>query len=287
LNREGGERDRIFKMSGSGNDFVCIDNRTGQVEAHLREMTVVEFVRALCTPHVSLGADGVILIEPSSTVDFSWRFFNADGSEAEMCGNGGRCAARFAYLKGIAAAEMSFETRAGVIDAYVRGDHVKIRLPLPHGWQWSLAIPLDDRIVTGHFANTGVPHVVVFTDDVAACDVVNLGRAIRYHELFSPAGTNVDFVTMVDAHHLRVRTYERGVENETLACGTGAVASALISSVIRGTSSPVEVTVASGETLRVYFSPHGESFDPVYLEGFAHVICEGALWEEAYRRQTR
>ncbi len=274
-------------MSGSGNDFICIDNRTQIVEAHLGDMRIEEFVRAACTPRLSLGADGVILIEPSSVVDFSWRFFNADGSEAEMCGNGGRCAARFAYLNGIAGEEMSFETRAGIIDAHVRGNHVKIRLPDPHDLRLSFTIPLEGRSITGHFLNTGVPHVVIFCDELETCDVVKWGRRIRHHEMFSPAGTNVDFVTVLDPHHLRIRTYERGVENETLACGTGTVAAALISSKVKHTVSPLEVRVASGETLRVYFYDAGDNFEHVYLEGSAHVICEGSLWDEAYRRGAR
>lgn len=272
----------FFKMSGSGNDFILVDNREGEVQRNLKGFPLIEFVKAVCKPRVSLGADGVILIEKSQKVDFSWRFFNADGSEAEMCGNGGRCAARFAFIKGIAGAEMSFETKAGIIDASVRDGQVKIRLPDPMDMKLSFSIPLAENRFQGHFINTGVPHTVIYFDDLASCDVGGWGRAIRYHEMFSPAGTNVDFVRIVDSHHLEIRTYERGVEGETLACGTGSVAAALLSGAMGKVLSPVEVKVASGEVLRVYFERKDDRFEQVYLEGAARVICAGELWEEAY-----
>ncbi|MCX7981480.1 MAG: diaminopimelate epimerase [Syntrophales bacterium] len=272
----------FFKMSGSGNDFILIDNRDGMVERNLAGRSLVEFVKAVCAPHVSLGADGVILIETSDRADFSWRFFNSDGSEAEMCGNGGRCAARFAFLKGIAKAEMTFETKAGIIDAEVRDSQVKIRLPDPSGMRLSVTIPLGKDYFQGHFINTGVPHTVIFSEDLSCCDVKGWGREIRHHELFSPAGTNVDFVKIVDDHHLEIRTYERGVEGETLACGTGSVAAALLSGAMGKTCSPVEVKVASGEVLKVFFELADDRFQSVYLEGMARVICAGELWEEAY-----
>ncbi|HOJ51129.1 MAG TPA: diaminopimelate epimerase [Syntrophales bacterium] len=272
----------FFKMSGSGNDFILIDNREQILEKHLTGISLVDFVRAVCRPHISLGADGVILIEGSKQADFSWRFFNSDGSEAEMCGNGGRCAARFAFIKGIARAQMSFETLAGIIDAYVHEAWVKIRMPDPADMRLSMSIPLGEKVLVGHFINTGVPHTVIFFEDLASCDVKGWGQAVRYHELFSPAGTNVNFVKIVDSHHLMIRTYERGVEGETLACGTGSVAAALLSGAVGKTSSPVEVKVASGEVLRVYFEKKGDEFAPVYLEGATRVICTGHLWEEAY-----
>ena len=282
--KESGNMLEFFKMTGSGNDFICIDNRDGKVEKHLKGMPVVDFVRAVCTPHLSLGADGVILLEPSQKVDFSWRFFNADGSEAEMCGNGGRCAARFAFIRGIAGREMSFETRAGIIDARVDGTWVKIRLPEPTGLNLSLPIPVEERTMTGHFINTGVPHTVIFCEELLSCDVLRLGRLIRFHELFAPTGTNVDFVRVEDKNRLKIRTYERGVEGETLACGTGSVAAALLSAALGMTRPPVEVGVASGEMLKVYFDCEGHKFKNVYLEGKAHVVCQGELWEEAYRK---
>jgi diaminopimelate epimerase len=268
----------FHKMSGSGNDFILIDNRTGS----LAVADVVDFVKRACERKVSVGADGLILIESSERADFRWRFFNADGSEVDMCGNGGRCAARFALLNGIAGENMSFETGAGIIDAEVRGDIVKLRLTEPH------SLVVDDRIeVSGqglpvHSVNTGVPHVVHFVDDLEGFDVFNTGRAIRYHEHYRPAGTNANFATVVDRHAILVRTYERGVEDETLACGTGSVASALIAAAKGLVESPVDVRVRSGETLRIYFEPTAGGFTKVYLEGKAKVVYQGELWDEGW-----
>ena len=267
------------KMSGSGNDFILIDNR----DASLAVGDLVSFVKRVCERKVSVGADGLIVIESSDRADFKWRFFNADGSEVEMCGNGGRCAARFALLNGIAGENMRFETVAGIIDAEVRGDIVKIRLTEPH------TLVMDDRIeVAGqplsvHSVNTGVPHVVNFVeDDLEGFDVFNTGRAIRYHEHYRPTGTNANFAAVVDNHTLRVRTYERGVEGETLACGTGSVASALIAAQKGFVESPVDVRVQSGETLRIHFERTAEGFTKVYLEGKATVVYQGRLWDEAW-----
>jgi diaminopimelate epimerase len=267
-----------FKMSGSGNDFILIDN----MDRGLALESPGKFARALCRRKVSVGADGLILIEPSETVAFRWRFFNADGSEAEMCGNGGRCAARFAVLKKIAGEELSFETQAGIIDATVRGDTVKLRLTEPRDLRVNQAIMLEDRSFEISSINTGVPHAVHIFNNLEHLDVFHLGRMIRYHESFQPAGTNANFVEVIDKHTIRVRTYERGVEDETLSCGTGAVASVLISSWKGLVDSPVNVRVRSGEVLRVYFRKKDGGFQDIYLEGKVKVIYQGLLWDEAY-----
>ncbi len=270
----------FFKMSGSGNDFILIDNRDGS----LAVPDVVEFVKAVCQRKVSVGADGLIIIEKSPRADFRWRFFNADGSEVDMCGNGGRCAARFAFLKGIAGKTMSFETGAGLIDAEVRDAVVKLRLTEPHTLKPEQRIVVEGESLVVGSINTGVPHVVHYVADLEGCDVFRMGRAIRYHEAYQPAGTNANFVTVIDRHTIAVRTYERGVEDETLACGTGSVASVLISAARGLVDSPVDVRVRSGEILKVHFAAAGERFTDVYLEGRVRVIYEGRLWEEAYRR---
>jgi diaminopimelate epimerase len=273
----------FFKMSGSGNDFILIDNRDQLVEAAIGSQSVVDFVKAVCEAKVSLGADGLIMIQRSGKADFAWRFFNADGSEVEMCGNGGRCAARFAFIKGIAGAQMSFETLAGIIDAEVKNDIVKLRLTDPFDLKTEEELLIDGQRHVVDSINTGVPHVVYFVEDVASFDVFDVGRKTRYHDHYQPRGTNANFVEPVDRHTLKVRTYERGVEDETLACGTGSVASALVASWKGLVDGPVDIRVKSGETLRIYFerTPHG--FEKVYLEGKAKVVCEGSLWEEAYR----
>lgn len=275
----------FFKMSGTGNDFIVIDNREHIVEKTIGSMPVVEFVQAVCQPKVSLGADGLILIQKSERADFAWRFFNADGSEVEMCGNGGRCAARFASFSGIAGDRMVFETVAGPIDAEVHGDTVKLRLTDPFDLRIDDALILDGRNCTVDSINTGVPHVVCFVDDVASYDVVGTGRKIRYHEHYAPRGTNANFVEIAgDRRRIKVRTYERGVEDETLACGTGSVASALITAWKGHVDTPVDVEVRSGETLKIHFDKTNLGFEKVYLEGNAKVVCQGSLWDEAYRK---
>ncbi|MDZ4163658.1 MAG: diaminopimelate epimerase [Smithellaceae bacterium] len=269
----------FYKMSGSGNDFIIIDHR----DRRLDDLDIVALVKKICRRAVSVGADGLILIEESTQADFQWRFFNADGSEVEMCGNGGRCAARFAYLKGIAGENMSFVTRAGIIDATVNGSRVKIRLTDPKNLALNLKTELLGESYLLHSINTGVPHVVSYHEDLEHTDVFRLGREIRYHAAWQPAGTNANFVKVLGRHRLQVRTYERGVEDETLACGTGDVASALISASLELVESPVEVIVRSGESLNIYFERNREDFHKVYLEGSAQVVYEGRLWDEAYK----
>jgi diaminopimelate epimerase len=269
----------FYKMSGSGNDFILIDNRDGSLDVG----DVVSFVKKVCERKISVGADGLILIERSNKADFRWRFFNADGSEVEMCGNGGRCAARFAFLKGIAGERVSFETLAGIIDADVRGDVVKLRLTDPGALVMDDQIRIKNETLFVHSINTGVPHVVHFVRDPDDFDVFGTGRAIRTHEHYHPAGTNANFAAVEDQHTLRIRTYERGVEDETLACGTGAVASALIAACKGFVLSPVEVRVKSGERLTIYFERTKDGFTNVYLEGNVRVVYQGSLWEEAWK----
>ena len=268
----------FYKMSGSGNDFILIDNRHDELQVG----DLIDFVRTLCARQGSVGADGLILIEQSTRADFRWRFFNADGSEVEMCGNGGRCAARFAFLKGIAPARMSFETVAGIIDAIVSGETVKLRLTDPRHLELHYELRTETGPLTVSSINTGVPHVVHFVDDLEKFDVFGTGRLIRYHEHYQPAGTNANFVRVLDGHTIQVRTYERGVEAETLACGTGSVAAALVSAQKGLVASPVQVLVRSGERLKIYFEETAAGYGSVYLEGGAKVVYQGLLWEEAY-----
>jgi diaminopimelate epimerase len=266
----------FYKMQGSGNDFILIDNRRGI----LKGIKLKNLATAVCDRHFSVGADGLIVIVPSKKADFKWRFYNANGSEAEMCGNGSRCAARFAYLKKTAKKNMAFETLAGTIHAEIKKNTVKVQLTGADGLQNNVVVPLEDGARTGHFINTGVPHFVYLSRDLDAEDVESVGRRTRYHEIFKPAGTNVNFIQMRGPHKLRIRTYERGVEGETLACGTGAVAGALIAGSLGLVSSPVEVLTRGGERLTVSFERGSEGFNGIYLEGKAQVICEGNLYLE-------
>jgi diaminopimelate epimerase len=264
----------FYKMHGGGNDFVLIDHR----ERFIPEAEQPEFARRVCHRQLGAGADGLILIEASPTADFRWRFYNADGSEPEMCGNGGRCAARFAVLNGIAPAILTFDTLAGAIKAEVKGRLVKLLMAGIGDFILGQNIPLDDTSLLGHFLKVGVPHVAVPVADLEAAPVGGWGRAVRFHPMFAPAGTNVNFIRVEGPQTLRIRTYERGVEDETLACGTGAVASALIAARLGQVVSPVTVHTRGGEALTVYFTPQGEAFTEVFLEGDALVAYQGELW---------
>jgi len=264
----------FYKMQGSGNDFILIDDRKGI----LKGKSLKDLARTVCDRHYSVGADGLIVIMPSRKADFKWRFFNDDGSEAEMCGNGSRCAARFAFLKKIAKKTMAFETRAGIIRAEVKPATVKVQLTPASSVRQNISIPFEGGARPGHFINTGVPHVVYLSGELATEDVDGIGRRTRYHDLFKPAGTNVNFIQVQGKHKLSIRTYERGVEGETLACGTGSVAAALVAASLRMVASPVQVTTRSKEKLTVSFDGDAEGFGVIYLEGEAKVICEGTLF---------
>lgn len=267
----------FWKMSGAGNDFIIIDHRQPLIPTEL----MAEFARRVCRRKFSVGADGLFLIEPSAKADFKWRFFNADGSEAEMCGNGARCVARFAYMHGIAAARMQFETLAGIIHAAVSDTQVTIGMTSPHSFRFDRQVEVAGQLLMVHSVDTGVPHAVIFVDEIEATDVVGLGRQLRHHPVFAPAGTNVNFVGQT-AEGLRIRTYERGVEDETMACGTGVVAGALIAAAKKMADSPVALVTAGGIALTVQFAgSKGDTVDQVLLKGPAHLIYQGELSAEA------
>ena len=267
----------FMKMSGSGNDFILIDHRRPVFSRDQMQ----ELAQKVCRRRISVGADGLIFIEPSERADFKWQFFNADGSEAEMCGNGGRCAARFAYLKGITGPSLTFETVAGILSARVEGMRVKLEMTNPHSLKLDEPLAVEGKSLTVSSLNTGVPHAVLFVEDVEGWNVVRTGRIIRNHPHFAPSGTNVNFVRVEKGSHLIVRTYERGVEDETLACGTGVVASSLISAFKEFVTSPVSVKTQGGEVLKVYFEIEGKEVKKVYYEGDVHIIYEAEMWEEA------
>ena len=271
-------RIRFVKMHASGNDFIIVDNREGMVSGD-----VPETVRRLCRPHFSVGADGLILIEKSSAADFKWRFFNSDGSEVEMCGNGSRCAALFAYMKCIGGRELSFETRAGIIRAEIKGESVKVQLTQPTDYRPEMAIDIGGKEYKAAFINTGVPHVVYFVDDADKTNVQKLGAETRYHRLFAPAGTNANFAQVSGKDGILLRTYERGVEAETMACGTGATAAALAAGAAGLVKSPVRVRTRGGAELVVYFDWDGNKFGDVFLEGDAVFVFQGAIEDGALR----
>jgi diaminopimelate epimerase len=267
----------FFKMSGSGNDFILIDNRDGVVP----EEGLSRWIASVCRRKHSVGADGLILIEDSKRADFKWRFFNADGGEADMCGNGGRCVARLAHIKGIAAESLRFETQAGVIRAEVTGKRVKLEMPQPSSVDLEYALQVEDDTVTISSVTVGVPHAVLWVDNIESAPISTMGPAIRYHEQFAPAGTNVNFVQVLDEGTLAIRTYERGVEDETLACGTGSVAAALVAAKKNIVKSPGVLKTRGGEVLKIHFEKKENGFSSVFLEGDAKVVYEGKLSKEA------
>ncbi len=267
------------KMSGTGNDFVIIDNRTAGIS--LADQP--DLARKICRRMFSVGADGLIFIEESTKADFGWNFYNADGSVAEMCGNGSRCAARFAYRHKIAGKMMKLETLAGIVEAEIceEDDVVRVKMTPPFDFRLDISLEIGDEERAVAYVNTGVPHVVIFVneDDVP---VKSWGRKVRFHELFEPKGANANFVKILDNGKIKVRTYERGVEGETMACGTGAVASAIFASMLKGMDSPVEVVTSGGDTLTILFDLHdGPVAENVYLQGPTRLICTGNLTAEA------
>ncbi len=267
------------KMTASGNDFILINNFSGRISPQFAPWLASK----LCRRALSVGADGLILLEKPKRPEacFAWRFFNADGSEAEMCGNGGRCAARFAVKEGLCKETLAFETKAGLIKAEVKGQKVKIQLTPPQDLNLELELVVEQRPLKLSFVNTGVPHAVLIMpeEELKNFPVNKLGRAIRFHEAFAPKGTNVNFVAVTGPNHLLVRTYERGVEAETLACGTGATASALIAALKRLVSPPVEVKTSGGEIIKIYFDPHRP--EKIFLEGIARFVYQASLSAEA------
>jgi diaminopimelate epimerase len=263
----------FVKMNGAGNDFVLIDNRSRQVKLQPAQ------IAHLCDRHKGVGADGVILLEPcaSGEADWAWDFYNSDGGSAEMCGNGARCFARFVLRLTGGKGPISFETRAGVITASFQGGGVTVNLTPPRELRLRRQVPLSGGPAEIHSLDTGVPHAVLFVPEADQAMVLPLGAEIRNHPHFAPRGTNVNFVQVLGPGRIRVRTYERGVEGETLACGTGVTASALITAELRGFPSPIQVQVQSGATLEISFERANGQFTNVGLTGPAEFVFEGRI----------
>lgn len=261
------------KMNGAGNDFVVVDNRDGSLVLSKTS------IGRLCDRHRGVGADGVLAVEPAqSGADFRMRYYNADGGEADMCGNGARCFARFAarLLPGHPEA-LSFETPAGLIRARFSGDLVTINMSEPHGLREPADLEVDGLgACRVHFLNTGVPHAVIFVADVGAVDIAKAGASLRWNPAFAPQGANANFAQILSPESLVLRTFERGVEGETLACGTGVCAAALLHHLAAGTPSPVSVRVRGGETLEVGFDASGSSRN-VTLKGPADFVFDGEI----------
>lgn len=236
----------FYKMSGTGNDFIMIDNRT-----HFFPVQNIQLIKALCDRRKGIGADGIILIEPSKSNNFKMRIINSDGTEAEMCGNGARCAVLFAHKLGIIQKECTVETLAGELQGALNENHVQLNMGIPKDLRDPVTLSFKDKFLEVYFVNTGVPHAVIFVDDIKAVNVFETGRFIRTHEYFKPKGTNCNFVQIAGPSNILVRTYERGVEDETYSCGTGTCASAIISALYKGLQWPITSTTQLGDTLTV------------------------------------
>lgn len=264
----------FWKMHGAGNDFVLIDDRVGEFPDADHAL-----VHNIARPKYGIGCEGVILIqEPENDADFRMRFYNPDGNEVEMCGNGARCVARLAHEIGAAPKKMRFETVAGIIGAEITAENqVRLRMTEPKDWILNGELDMEEQKLPFHFVNSGVPHVVIVVEDLKHVDLVTIGAAVRYHPRFQPAGTNVNLIEITGKDSLSVRTYERGVEAETLACGTGMVASGLIAGSLGLVSIPVNITCAAGDVLEVGYEPTDSGATDVTLTGPAEHVFRGEI----------
>ncbi len=260
----------FYKMEASANDFVVVDNRRKLIR------DAKKFARRICERHTGIGSDGVLLLEPSRKASFKMRIINADGSEAEMCGNGSRCVALYAREIWRLPSKFTIETLAGIIGAELKGGTVRVRLSDPKDLRPLSTLEVEGKKHPFYFVNTTVPHVVIFVDDLKNFPVDDLGEKIRFHQQFSPRGTNVNFVQVTGEKSLFVRTYERGVA-ETQACGTGVTASAIVSVVSGKCRTPVKVKTLGGEILSVDFRRDGRRITDVYLEGKAKFVFKGTF----------
>jgi len=266
------------KMHGAGNDFIMVEDRTGSLELDS------SMIKKMCDRHTGIGADGLIVIGSSDRADFRMRYYNSDGGEAELCGNGARCTALFAYSKGIASAKMSFETAVGVLDAEVKRD--KVSISIADVVDMETGIELEGLGLSLSFGVCGVPHAMLISDDPDSTSYENfleLGRKVRYHRRFAPGGTNFNLVSVLDRHTIRYRTYERGVEDETLACGTGAVTIAALCNRMGLVDPPVKCLTSGGDTLEVSFCIENDRAVNCTLTGPAVIVFDGYLETENFK----
>lgn len=267
------------KMHGCGNDFIIIDNRKQDVQ----ENELADFAKKVCERKFHIGANGLMLVEQSHQADFKMRYFNADGSEGEMCGNGARCIAKFAYDHGVAPETMTMETLDGLYKAQMMGpDQVQISFPDIAVADIYLLQKLahHGNIETYHYVWAGVPHVVIFGENISAIsdnDFAVWARKVKEHEHFNEFGTNVNLVEICpQTSTLNIRTYERGVEEETLACGSGATASAIIASLLHHSQAPVQLQTRGG-MVTIHFEKDDDLVRDITLTGNAITVFTGKL----------
>ena len=269
---------RFIKMAGSGNDFIL-------AETPRKGVNVKKLARQVCERTTGIGADGLILLGTSKKADYKMRIINADGSEAEMCGNGARCLAAYIVREKKPRKKIfTVETLAGILEAEAKGETARVRLSDPRDYRPNQKIKLDGRTLNVHYIDTGVPHVILYVQDLAQTDIAGIGRKIRFHDAFLPRGANVNFVEYDSEELVECRTYERGVEDETKACGTGSVAAAIVSYLqlyphaVDKNKAKMKVKTKSGEILLVSFDIHKDTITNVCLKGSAKFIAKGEYY---------
>lgn len=268
----------FVKMSGAGNDFIIIDN--------LKVSNLKKLAQKVCERTNGIGADGLLVLGSSQKADYKMRIINADGSEAEMCGNGARCLAGYIARKHKIPKNKRFtiETLAGILEAEVDGEVANVHLSDPKDYQGDIEITVNEKKLHVAYIDTGVPHTIIFVDKLEDINVKVIGNIIRFHEKFQPKGTNVNFVEQLDNNYVNVRTYERGVEDETKACGTGSVASGIITylkanpTIKKKSKAAVRVKTKSGEILKISFDLKDDVVNNVWLKGSAKFIAEGKYY---------
>jgi len=280
----------FVKLSGSGNDFVCLDNRNGRYDAVLDDARRAgQFARELCHRGTGVGADGVIVAgDPTAdeSADIAARFFEADGSEAELCGNGTACFAHWVISEGfVGTCEVRVLTPAGIVQARnCDPPYVRVCIPSPRDIRRDVAVRADGRRWLCDTVVVGIPHAITYVDDVDALEVSHWGPALRWHERFAPKGTNVNFVQVLGPGRIRLRTFEYGVEGETLACGTGSAAAAILTALRFGwrehgtDENPIRIEARSGDVLRVSFAAGDDgAIDDVCLSTVVRFVYTGTL----------
>jgi diaminopimelate epimerase len=285
---------KFYKLQAAGNDFILIDKNKFLKDKGKRYLSA--FAKKYCIRKQAIGADGLLVIESSVKGDFKMRIFNADGTEAQMCGNGARCVALWkAYSANLGCnKKIKFDTRAGIIEASLTSKvsgkknlisaRVKAKVTKPFGLRKNIPLNILGRKIKVNFINTGVPHVVIFVDGLDDIEIEKIARPIRFHKQFSPEGANVNFVEPLGSEKIKIRTYERGVEAETLACGTGSIASAILYSLKKQTKNnkanlkqKIRIQTKGGEVLKTAFKLNKSQAEDVWFEGKTNLIYQGKL----------
>lgn len=260
------------KYAGCGNDFILFDNRNQTFPSENRAL-----ISRLCHRHKGIGADGVILLENSQKADFRMRIFNSDGGEAEMCGNGIRCLLMFIHELGGKGSSYKIETFHRILPISFNKGNIQVEMSDPTDVRWDLKMAIDNQNFLMHHLDTGVPHAITFVDDINSFDIQTIGPKVRFHPEFAPKGANFNIASVDEKGDVSVRTYERGVEMETQACGTGATASAIAAAKAFGLNSPVVVHTKSGEALEIGLEFNNGIPTNVTMTGPATFIFSGAM----------